>query len=62
MKLDQWVRALSNAQLLDQFEIALDHYRADDERPPRLELIHDEICRREADGTLSDDDWEAPCA
>jgi hypothetical protein len=54
-----WVRVLSNAALLDAFDAAWDVYgRSGD--TVRLDLIHDEIIRREWAGTLTEEDWKCP--
>ena len=56
-----WPLRLSNAQLLAEFELALDA-RGPQEPPGhfllRLDLLHDEIRRRDRFGTLTDDDWQ----
>jgi hypothetical protein len=55
-----WMRHLSNAELLDAFEAALDAREARDDAPDlmvRLDLLHEEILRRERNGSLTDDDW-----
>jgi len=52
-----WPLRLSNAELLAEFERALDGRRV----PAlnlRLELLDDEICRRAQTGTWTDDDWK----
>ena len=56
-----WPLRLSNAQLLAEFELALDTRGL--QEPPRalllrLDLLHDEIRRRDQLGTLTDDDWQ----
>jgi len=57
-----WVLQLTNADLLDAFGTAYDATatRVDDPNLiRRLDVLHDEISRRERTGMLTDDDWVA---
>jgi hypothetical protein len=55
-----WPLRLSNAELVDEFSRALDA-RGPGELPAalmlRIDILYDEISRREHIGTMSDDDW-----
>jgi hypothetical protein len=53
-----WVRALSNAALIGEFEVAYKVYQQSGDTGC-LDIIHDEIRRRESEGTLTDEDWKA---
>ena len=61
LRLPTWPLRLSNAELLAEFKRALDG-RGPREPPKalllRLDLLGDEISRRERTGTLTDDDWQ----
>ena len=52
-----WVWALSNAALLREFDVAWDVY-GQTGNTIRLDIIGDEISRREWVGTLTDEDWK----
>jgi hypothetical protein len=56
-----WVLQLTNAQLIDAFGTALDARETRDDAPDlirRMDVLSDEISRRECDGTLTGDDWK----
>ena len=55
-----WTAYLSNAELVDQFCEAVETYfarRGADDVVRRLDVLGNEISRREAAGLLTDDDW-----
>jgi hypothetical protein len=52
-----WVCGLSNAALLDELDVMLEIEPRDSGVARRLEILHDEICRRERGGSLTEDDW-----
>ena len=55
-----WVLRLSNAALIDEFDALLDIEPRDTGAALRLEIIHEELYRRERAGDLTDDDWIMP--
>ena len=64
--IDRWanrsarVLKLSNAALIDEFDALLDIEPRDTGAALRLEIIHEELYRRERAGDLTDDDWIMP--
>ena len=55
-----WVLKLSNAALIDEFDALLGIEPRDAGAALRLEIIHEELYRRERAGDLTDDDWIMP--
>jgi len=55
-----WVLKLSNAALIDEFDALLDIEPRDTGAALRLEIIHEELYRRERARDLTDDDWIMP--
>ena len=55
-----WVLRLSNAALIDEFDALLDIEPRDTGAALRLEIIHEELYRRERARDLTDDDWIMP--
>ena len=55
-----WVLKLSNAALIDEFDALLDIEPRDTGAALRLEIIHEELYRRERAGDMTDDDWIMP--
>jgi hypothetical protein len=56
-----WMLSLSSAALLDELERALDARRARGDAPDlmyRLDLLAEEISRRENIGPLTEEDWK----
>jgi hypothetical protein len=56
-----WVYRLSNAALLDAFGATYEVRENQGDRPDlmfRLDLLHNEIVRREGMGLLTDEDWK----
>jgi hypothetical protein len=56
-----WVCRLTNAQLLDEFGTADDARQHRGDAPDlirRMDVLADEICRRERAGTFTEDDWK----
>jgi hypothetical protein len=49
-----WVLRLSNAELSDAFEAALDAHALE----RRLDVLSDEIGRREREGSWTEKDWK----
>jgi hypothetical protein len=55
-----WLLGLSNAALIAAFGTTIDARDARGDAPDlthRLDLLHDEIARRERAGLLTDNDW-----
>jgi hypothetical protein len=50
-------RHLSNTTLTDEFSAAWTGWRGDELGEARLNMLHDEIVRRERQGQLTDEDW-----
>ena len=55
-----WVLKLSNAALIDEFDALLGIEPRDAGAALRLEIIHEELYRRERARDLTDDDWIMP--
>jgi hypothetical protein len=56
-----WMLSLSNAALLDEFDRALDARKSRRDAPDlmyRLDLLAEEISRREDIGLLTEEDWK----
>jgi hypothetical protein len=56
-----WVLKLTNKELIEAFGAADDCREARGDAPDllrRMDVLHNEISRRERGGTLVDDDWK----
>jgi hypothetical protein len=53
-----WPLRLSNASLIREFEAAYEACGRGTGAEARREILHEEISRRYANGTMIDDDWK----